>query len=116
MIALALGAAGLAACGSGSRSTLVPGADPSRGKKLVEKYGCGTCHEIGGVRGASGRVGPSLNDLRDRAFIAGRLPNTPANAARWIQHPQQIAPGTLMPDLGVKPDEARAIVAYLYGR
>jgi cytochrome c len=51
-----------------------------------------------------------------RQYLAGRLPNTPDNMARWIQHPQSISPGNVMPELGVGDAEARDIVAYLYSR
>jgi cytochrome c1 len=46
--------------------------------------------------------------------IAGRLPNTAANLIRWVQHPQQIAPGALMPEMNVTEQDARDLAAYLY--
>jgi cytochrome c1 len=52
--------------------------------------------------------------MGNRWSIAGHLPNTPANLVRWIMHPQEVAPGTLMPDLGVPERQARDIAAYLY--
>jgi cytochrome c len=57
---------------------------------------------------------PPLHRFYQRSFIAGRLPNTEDNLIRWIQDPQQVEPGTAMPDLGVTEDEARDIAAYLY--
>jgi cytochrome c2 len=33
---------------------------------------------------------------------------------RWIQHPQRLAPGSAMPDLGVSETDARDMAAYLY--
>jgi cytochrome c1 len=33
--------------------------------------------------------------------------------ARWIQNPQAIKKGVLMPNLGVAEPEARALVAFL---
>ena len=104
----------LGGCASGAKPTLVPGGDAGRGKQLIARYGCGGCHVIPGIRGAQGDVGPSLRHFRRVRFIAGRIPNSPENAMRWIRDPQGIEPGTIMPDLGVKPDEARDIVAYLY--
>jgi cytochrome c2 len=103
----------LAGCGGGTRPAGAPG-NPDRGRDLIVHYGCGACHQIGGVESADGRVGPSLHGLRKRATIAGKLANTPAEAARWIRDPQRIVPGNDMPDLGVSPTEARDIVAYLY--
>jgi cytochrome c len=59
-------------------------------------------------------VGPPLNGLSNRIYIAGRLPNTPRNLIRWIRYPQQIYPGNVMPDLGISNHDARDIAAYLY--
>jgi cytochrome c2 len=97
-------------CGGG-RTTQ---GDAQLGKELVNAYGCGGCHEIADVAGADGQVGPSLQGLRDRRVIAGSLPNTPENVARWIGDPKSINPDTLMPDLGVSPTQAKAIADYLY--
>lgn len=104
----------LAGCGGGSKAAEVPGGNADRGKQAIERYGCGSCHSIPGISGADGRVGPPLHDLRSRRFIAGRLENSPDNVVRWIMNPQQLSPGTIMPDLGVGNREARDIVAYLY--
>ncbi len=82
---------------------------------VTERYGCGACHQIGGIEQANGHVGPPLRHFKSNVpFIIGKLPNTAANVERWIQHPQAIAPGTIMPDLGVTPAQAREIAAYLY--
>jgi cytochrome c len=88
--------------------------DPLAGRVALARMGCAACHAIEGVRAAGGRVGPSLNDLRFRRYLAGRLPNTPDNAVRFILDPQGISPGSAMPDLRVVEAEARNMVAYLY--
>ena len=67
-----------------------------------------------GVREASATVGPPLADWGERAYVAGRLANTPKNLARWIAGPQSIEPGTAMPDLGVPPSTAREIADQLF--
>jgi cytochrome c2 len=92
----------------------IDGARPAEGRQLLVNYGCGGCHIIPGVPGAQGRVGPSLRDFRSQAYIAGLLPNNATNLIRWIREPQQVAPGTAMPDLGVTEADARNIAAYLY--
>jgi cytochrome c len=89
-----------------------PSAD--RGGEAIARYGCGDCHTIPGIREATATVGPPLADWRDRAYIAGRMANTPKNLARWIANPQSIEPGTAMPDLEVPPSTARAIAGYLF--
>jgi cytochrome c len=91
----------------------VPG-DAVAGRVALERTGCAACHAIDGIRAAGGRVGPSLTGLRFRRYIAGRLPNTPDNAVRFILDPQGISPGSAMPDLRVVEAEARDMVAYLY--
>jgi cytochrome c2 len=85
-----------------------------RGRLAVSHYGCGACHSIEGLPGASGVVGPSLDGIAERAEIAGKLANDPANMVRWIRAPQQISPGNGMPDLGVSAHDGRDIAAYLY--
>ncbi len=102
-----------AGCGGGAHRS-VPDASASRGKQLIEYYGCGACHRIGGVTGADGHVGPPLTSFADRTTIAGKLPNTLDDLVRWIQHPQRIVPGSDMPELGVPKRGARNIAAYLY--
>ena len=83
------------------------------GKQLVGAFGCGGCHQIAGVSGRDGQVGPSLAASARRvhrrlaAEHAGEL-------SRWIGDPKRIDPGTLMPDLGVSRTQAQAIADYLY--
>ncbi len=92
----------------------VPGGVPAAGRQLFQKYGCGSCHVIAGVPKATGKVGPPLTDIGERAYVAGVLPNTPENLVNWIQHPQRILPGNDMPDLSVKLSDAKNMAAYLY--
>lgn len=92
----------------------VPGGDARVGKALVIKFECGACHEIPGVPGARGTVGPPLRDFGRQIYIAGRYPNLPEQLIRWIQDAPSLDPQTAMPDLGVSEGEARHIAAYLY--
>jgi cytochrome c1 len=46
--------------------------------------------------------------------VAGRLPNVPEPLVRWIVDPPAVKPGTPMPNLGVTPEDARHMAAYLY--
>jgi cytochrome c len=80
---------------------------------LMIQYGCPTCHVIPHVPGAVGKVGPSLDDLAQRSYLAGTLQNSPGNLVHWIQHPQQIHPGTAMPEMGVTSADAVRIAAFL---
>lgn len=90
--------------------------DIEAGRQLITSYGCGTCHTIPGISGADGMAGPPLNKFYERSYISGEVPNTWDNLTKYIQHPQDIEPGTVMPDLGVKEEEAGEIAAYLYHR
>jgi cytochrome c len=90
------------------------GGDPARGHDMMRKYGCAACHMIPGVAGAHGLVGPPLAGIASRAFIAGRLPNAPENMRRWLENPKAVDSMTAMPNVGVTPQDARHIAAYLY--
>jgi cytochrome c2 len=87
--------------------------DANHGKQLIDQYGCTACHTIPGIKG-NGMVGPSLDHIASRQIIAASIPNSPQNMQNYIQNPQMANPQNVMPILGVKPDEARDIVAYLY--
>jgi cytochrome c1 len=58
-------------------------------------------------------VGPPLKGIASRVMLGGVLPNSPANMVLWLRAPQQVAPLTAMPDLGVTERDARDIAAYL---
>lgn len=92
----------------------VQGGNAQRGAKLIGSIGCGSCHNIPGIDGADGKVGPPLTDIGERRFIAGVLSNTPGNMIVWLKNPQAVVPGNAMPDLGLTDKEARDIAAYLY--
>ena len=42
------------------------------------------------------------------------LPNTRDNLMAWIEDPQRIVPGNVMPVLGIDENDARDIAAYLH--
>jgi cytochrome c oxidase subunit 2 len=84
------------------------------GEKLFTAKGCVGCHSLNAFNAPTGMIGPNLANVGARTYIgAGTLKNTDENLARWIQNPQLIKQGVLMPNLGVKPDEARSLVAFL---
>ncbi|HWI36503.1 MAG TPA: c-type cytochrome [Burkholderiales bacterium] len=92
------------------------GGNPRSGKQLIQHFGCGSCHTIPGVPGASATVAPSLEKLKSRQYLAGRLSNTPQDLQKWIRKPQSVDPKTAMPDVGLDEQQARDIAAYLYSR
>jgi cytochrome c oxidase subunit II len=84
------------------------------GEKLFLAKGCVGCHSLVAVNAPKGMIGPNLANVGARSFIgAGSFKNTDENLARWIQNPQAMKQGVLMPNLGVKPEEAASLVAYL---
>jgi cytochrome c len=104
-------AVALAACKQDRKAT---GGDPNRGKEAIERYGCNACHNIPGVLGPKGMVGPPLDHMASRALIAGKLPNNPQTMIDWLQDPPKYDPQASMPNLGITPAESRDIAAYLY--
>jgi mono/diheme cytochrome c family protein len=87
--------------------------DATVGRRLVEAYGCGSCHVIPGVANSKGHVGPPLDDFGLRHYIAGAVLNNPENLTLWLFAPAAVEPGTAMPSVGATPDEARDMAAYL---
>ena len=87
--------------------------DTRRGRQAIEQYACVTCHAIPGVVGSQAPVGPSLARVASRGYIAGVLQNTAENMELWLIAPQDVKPGTAMPDLEMNPRDAKDIAAYL---
>jgi cytochrome c2 len=104
----------LAGCGEHEAPRQVRGGDPARGQRLMAQYQCTACHAIPEVPGPVGDAGPPLEQFALRSYIAGGIPNTADNLVRWLDNPQAMKPGSAMPDLGVSPEEARHMAAYLY--
>ena len=93
----------------------IAGGDPGRGRDAIRRSGCGSCHDIPGVTGAHGAVGPPLGGIAGRVYIAGVLPNTPDNMVQWLLDPPRVDSLTAMPKTGLRDAEARDVAAYLYG-
>lgn len=116
--------AGLAACDlsdefsdtSAQESKVVQGGIPARGRAIVASgvHGCAACHAVPDIRAPRGVVGPPLHGVARRGLIAGRLPNTPAVLVAFLANPPALAPETGMPNVGLSPEEARHVAAYLY--
>ena len=85
-----------------------------RGRDLVLRENCGTCHTIRGTR-AAGELGPDLTHVGSRSSLgAGRLDNNTATLAAWIAGSQAIKPGNLMPSItAYSGEELRLVAAYL---
>jgi mono/diheme cytochrome c family protein len=108
-------APGTPACGRDAAAGPPAGelVDVERGRRALSQYACNACHTIPGITSSSPQVGPPLDGIATRRLIAGTLVNTPDNLALWLMQTQQVKPGTAMPDMGVLPQDARDIAAYL---
>ena len=83
------------------------------GRQIFESTACLNCHAITGTNG-TGRFGPDLTHLMSRRTIAaGAAENTPENLRLWIQNPDAIKPGSLMPAMKLSDAELDALVRYL---
>jgi cytochrome c len=104
----------LSALGCQKNSSKTSQSAPERGKAAIDHYGCSSCHTIPGVRHANGLVGPSLERIASRTYIAGVLQNTRTNMLRWIKNPPKVDDKTAMPNLRVSDEDARDIASFLY--
>ncbi len=74
---------------------------------------CGACHAVRGTP-ADGHVGPDLTHLMSRTTIAaGELPNNPGFLSGWIANPQNLKPGSLMPDPELSGPDLASIRSFL---
>jgi cytochrome c oxidase subunit 2 len=92
----------------------VESADPlaQQGKTIYSASTCVGCHTITGI--SAGQIGPDLTHFASRKRFAGSLmESTPDNIAKWIENPDHMKPGALMPNLGMTGEQSKAIAAYL---
>ena len=83
------------------------------GRRVFETTACVNCHAVGGTN-ATGRFGPDLTHLMSRRTIAaGAAENTKENLRLWIQSPDAIKPGSLMPAMQLTDADLDALVRYL---
>ena len=88
--------------------------DPNQGRRLIQERGCGGCHTVSGVPGATGVAGPNLSNIALRPTIAGdSIPNNPQMLEQWLLDPPALKPGTTMPKLGLSQQDAQDLVAFL---
>jgi cytochrome c oxidase subunit 2 len=83
------------------------------GRRVFETTACINCHSAGGTA-ATGRFGPDLTHLMSRRTIAsGAAENTRENLRLWIQNPDAIKPGSLMPAMKLSDADLDALARYL---
>ena len=116
MLPLILGAALMFIAGTFSVVSAMPPAQSPDGEALFTEKGCNACHTVGG----GDLVGPDLAGVTER--------RTEEWLTNWLIAPDQMltsdpdAQAMLaqynnvpMPNLGLKPDEVAALIAYLGG-
>ncbi|MCH8040548.1 MAG: cytochrome b N-terminal domain-containing protein [Nitrospinae bacterium] len=83
----------------------VPKTDPSviRGKELVVKFACKTCHRIHGEGAA---IAPDLS------FVADRRPDREWHI-RHFRDPQSVSPGSFMPKLPLSDRQLNDLTSYV---
>jgi len=91
----------------------VPDREALAGRRVFENTACINCHTVRGTV-ANGRFGPDLTHLMSRATIAsGAAGNTPDNLRLWLQNPDAIKPGSLMPAMQLSDADLDALVRYM---
>ena len=85
----------------------------AEGKMAFEHTACVNCHTVSGTL-AKGKFGPDLTHVASRDTLAsGIIKNTPQNMREWLNDPDSIKPGSLMPKMNLSSKELDAITAYM---
>lgn len=88
-----------------------PGVD--KGRDVFLTTACINCHSVRGTV-ANGRFGPDLTHLMRRDTLAsGSVPNDAGNLKAWVDDPDHLKHGALMPAMGLDDRDLDALVAYL---
>jgi cytochrome c oxidase subunit 2 len=83
-----------------------------KGKEIFSQSACVGCHTIAGV--SAGTLGPNLSHFGSRTTLAaGIMKTTPENVMKWVEDPARHKPGALMPNLGLRDEQTKALAAYL---
>ena len=102
-----------AAWARGQQQPAVQDPAATAGRQVFEHTACINCHTVSGTP-ANGRFGPDLTHLMSRATIAaGAAGNTPENLRLWIQDPDGIKHGSLMPAMKLSDADVDAVVNYM---
>jgi cytochrome c oxidase subunit II len=83
------------------------------GRRVFLGTACISCHTVGGTV-ATGRYGPDLTHLMSRETIgAGVAPNTRDRLRAWVQNPDSLKHGVLMPAMQLDDEQLDQLVEYL---
>ena len=85
----------------------------ARGRKVFESAACVNCHTVRGTI-ASGTFGPDLTHLMSRETIAaGVAIDNPEYLKAWLNDPDAMKPGVLMPTMNLSDKDLDELVAYM---
>jgi hypothetical protein len=87
----------------------------------MDVKGCGLCHRMTGVSPVHPGMLPTGVTVPDMARAIRLAPDLrftrdrwrAASLVAWLEDPSKVKPDTLMPSMGLGPDEARSIAAYI---
>lgn len=85
----------------------------AEGRAVFQHNACISCHAVNGTV-ATGQFGPDLTHLASRDTIAsGAIPLTTANVHAFVDNPNNLKPGSLMPPMHLSAHDLDAVTAYL---
>lgn len=91
----------------------VEDATVDEGRERFLALACVNCHTIRGTS-ARGKVGPDLTHLAARRTLAaGAAPLTREKLIAWIEDPDSIKPGSLMPNMHLSKKDCELLADYL---
>lgn len=74
---------------------------------------CAGCHTVRGTD-AQGTIGPDLTHVASRdTIVSATQSNTRRHMWQWVNHPQQVKPGNVMPNVPLSEQELNLILTYL---
>ena len=83
------------------------------GREIFERTSCINCHRVRGTV-ANGRFGPDLTHMMSRETLgAGVAPNNRENLIDWIENPDHLKVGVLMPPMQLERSQIESMVDYL---
>lgn len=85
----------------------------AEGQKVFMHNACINCHAVTGTP-ATGRYGPDLTHFASRDTLAsGAIENNPENLRKWINDPNSMKPGSLMPAMHLNDHDLGVVTTYL---
>jgi cytochrome c oxidase subunit 2 len=95
------------------KKSAAPDDTANEAQQAFLRQSCVNCHPVRGTS-ARGTYAPDLTHLMNRETLAsGMIPNTPKNLEDWVDDPQKIKKGCLMPAFGLDKRDRDLVLRYL---